>query len=426
MAAQKQIQRSRQKKWTFRDVSTRKYTHAIHLYPARMHPEIAKTIIVKYANSKSLVLDPFMGSGGVLLESILQGNDAIGVDINPFAVLLSKVKTEPIGQDLNKVLHGVLLRVSRDLKNKKHYPDLIPTDYAVKGWHQPKVLKTMTVLKHHIYKISDQDVADFFKICFALTIRKTSYQRNGSWKLHRIPDEQRRLIRTEPAKVFASICKNNINRMNDFVAAKPSGIAQSILGDSRDLQTSLNNNKVDLVITSPPYGDHSTTVAYGQFSRHPAHWLDMENDLVMNVDRVGLGGRAYDNMDDLGSDTLNKTLNKIHRNDIKMTKGKTPCRDKDAYAFFYDLDKCLDQVSQNMSSKRSYACFVVANRTVRRVVVPTDKILGELAKKYGFKKEFIACRDIPNKLMPSKNAPENTVNKVGNTMTQEAIIVLRY
>ena len=42
-----------------------------------------------------------MGSGGVLLESILHGNTAIGIDINPFAVLLSKVKTTPIFKDMN-------------------------------------------------------------------------------------------------------------------------------------------------------------------------------------------------------------------------------------------------------------------------------------------------------------------------------------
>lgn len=51
--------------WTFLDVSTRKYTHAMHLYPARMHPEIARRVIAKYARRKAdVVFDPFMGGGG--------------------------------------------------------------------------------------------------------------------------------------------------------------------------------------------------------------------------------------------------------------------------------------------------------------------------------------------------------------------------
>ena len=67
--------------WTFLDISTRDFTHGFHLYPARMHPEIAKRLIAKYAKGKNkVVLDPFMGSGGVLVESLLHGNNAIGID----------------------------------------------------------------------------------------------------------------------------------------------------------------------------------------------------------------------------------------------------------------------------------------------------------------------------------------------------------
>ena len=83
--------------WIFRKVSTREYSHGFHTYPARMHPEIARQMINKYASdTKKIVFDPFMGSGSVLVEGILHGNNSIGIDINPFAVFLSDVKTTPI------------------------------------------------------------------------------------------------------------------------------------------------------------------------------------------------------------------------------------------------------------------------------------------------------------------------------------------
>src|SRR5437899_4106433 len=87
------ISRARLKEyWTFRNSSSKKFTHGLHLYPARMHPEIAKNIIIDYADDKrTLVIDPFVGSGGVLIESMLHGNNSVGFDINPFAVLLSKI-----------------------------------------------------------------------------------------------------------------------------------------------------------------------------------------------------------------------------------------------------------------------------------------------------------------------------------------------
>ena len=422
-----------QKEWTFLEVSTRKYTHAMHLYPARMHPEIAKKVITKYAKSKAdVVFDPFMGSGGVLLESILHGNNAIGFDINPFAVLLSKVKTTLIKKNLKKELDTILKKSARDYLNKRTYSDCIPTGYNLDVWFKPDVLETLAVLKHNIYKINNSDVIDFFKICFSLTVRKSSYQRNSAWKIHRLPESKRVKFNPHPVDIFTNISKNNIERMDDFVAAKPPGTAYPIQGDSRYMSSSfkkisniLNDGKVNLVITSPPYGDHKTTVAYGQFSRHSGHWLDLPDEQVTQVDRIGLGGKTYNDMDDLGSNTLNQTMDKIHKNDIKLTIGKTPSRTKEVYAFFLDLDSCMDQVSQNVVSGKSYACFVVANRTVRRVVVPTDRILIELGKKYGFFTKFIMQRNIPNKAMPSRNAPENIANETGNTMTRETVIIMR-
>ena len=415
--------------WTFLDVSTKKYTHAIHLYPARMHPHIANKIITKYSKSTDVVFDPFMGSGGVLLEAMLHGNRAIGLDINPFAVLLSKVKTTPITKDLYKECQVILDRLDTSEDN---HTDFIPTSYDVKRWFRPETVKTLAILKQSIWNIRSVAIRDFFKICFALTVRKASYQRNSAWKIHRLPEDQRDVFRPDPIAIFSTIVRSNITHMRDFVDAKPSGTAYPVLGDTREITTrfsklnhALNDSKVNLVITSPPYGDHKTTVAYGQFSKHAGHWLDLPHDQVTSVDKIGLGGNKYNDMDDLGSETLNKTLDKIHKNEVKMVNGKTPYRDKEAYAFFFDLDLCLEQLSQNMASGSSHACFVVANRTVRRVIVPMDKILIELGEKYGFSTETVIYRDIPNKSMPSKNAPENITNQTGKTMTRETIIVTR-
>lgn len=419
-----------QDEWTFLDVSTRNYTHAIHLYPARMHPEIAKRVIEKYATKKTVAFDPFMGSGGVLLEAIIHGNNAIGIDLNPFAVLLSKVKTTPIRKNLVLEMKEVLNRTNNDLRHGLKHKAVLPESYNLEDWFDAKTLQILAILKHSINSIKDSNMRDFFKICLSLTVRKSSYQRNSAWKIHRMSNDDRIRFAPKPIDIFRIIANDNIRKMSKLVKAGPTGTAYPILGDSRDialgfkkLGSILNDKKVNLMITSPPYGDHKTTVAYGQFSRHSSHWLDLPDEQILHVDKDGLGGRIYADMDDLGSGTLNKTLDQIHKNDLILTKNKTPCRDKEAYAFFMDLDACMNQVSQNMIHGNSHACFVVANRTVRRVVVPTDQILIELGKKYGFSVKEIIYRDIPNKAMPSKNAPENITNDAGSTMTRETIII---
>lgn len=85
-----------------------------------MHPEIARRVISKYCSAGDVVFDPFMGSGGVLLESILHGNNAVGFDINPLAVLISRVKTRVIKNSkislIAKSLETILKSSNRALK----------------------------------------------------------------------------------------------------------------------------------------------------------------------------------------------------------------------------------------------------------------------------------------------------------------------
>ena len=168
-----------------------------------------------------------------------------------------------------------------------------------------------------------------------------------------------------------------------------------------------------------------TTVAYGQFSRHSGLWLELPEEQTLNVDKIGLGGR-FKIGNDLDSETLNSTLDKVQKNDLEITKNNTPHRTKAVYSFFYDLDKCLEEISKNLVPKKSHCCFVVANRTVRRVVIPTDLITMELGNKYGFRVDKVIQRSIPNKAMPSKNAPENISKNTGNTMTRESVIIMRF
>jgi tRNA G10 N-methylase Trm11 len=190
----------------------------------------------------------------------------------------------------------------------------------------------------------------------------------------------------------------------------------------------LRDKKANLVVTSPPYGDHGTTVAYGQFSKHPGMWLELEdNDELLAVDSNGLGGQKKEPIKDLRSGALDKILEKIKKKDSLVSKNKTHAnRTADVYSFFYDLDNCFDKISQVLKPNQSHCCFVVANRTVRREKIPTDIICVELAKKYGFKHVDTIYREIKNKVFAKKNAPENIVNNSGETMNEESIIIWEY
>lgn len=84
------------KSWAFESVDTKYLTHDIHRYPAKFIPQLARRVIETYSKPYQIVLDPFCGSGTALLEARLSKRNTIGVDINPVAYYVSKVKANPI------------------------------------------------------------------------------------------------------------------------------------------------------------------------------------------------------------------------------------------------------------------------------------------------------------------------------------------
>ena len=104
--------------WTFAGKDTKYLTHGFHPYPARMIPLIAKRIIEKYATHiDDVILDPFCGSGTVLVEAVVHDKHAIGFDINPLAVLIAKTKTTPIDP---KKLEEETRKLIKEIKEDKY------------------------------------------------------------------------------------------------------------------------------------------------------------------------------------------------------------------------------------------------------------------------------------------------------------------
>jgi len=194
--------------------------------------------------------------------------------------------------------------------------------------------------------------------------------------------------------------------------------AKVIFGDSSK-DNRIEEKSVDCIITSPPYGDSRTTVAYGQFSRLSAQWIDIFEDpnKASGVDNELLGGKASKTLDhSLNSNYLKDSLHKIAQQDEK--------RAKDVLSFYMGLNDCLKRAYKILKSKK-YFCLVIGNRLVKQVRIPTDFIIAELGEKIGFTCEDVFVRNIPGKRMPIKNSPTNIVGALEETMNKESIVVLR-
>ncbi|WP_201779773.1 hypothetical protein [Acidiplasma aeolicum] len=178
-----------------------------------------------------------------------------------------------------------------------------------------------------------------------------------------------------------------------------------------------NNNikedYADIVVTSPPYGDSHTTVAYGQYSRLSSQWLSLINE---NIDKKLMGGIKLKSIPDFPSKTLNEAINIIASKNNK--------RALEVASFYNDLQMSIKNVSK-IIKLNGYSCYVVANRTVSSVILPTSEAIKDFFEYYGFDHINTYIREIPNKRMPIKNSPTNVAGETMNTMLNEHIVVMK-
>ena len=106
--------------WSFRNTARREHGHNLFQYPAMMVPQVVSSIL-NQVNSVhtdiNQIGDPFVGSGTILIESMMRGYSFNGADINPLAILLCKVKSGPFHiQILKEKIDELCFEKSRTIK----------------------------------------------------------------------------------------------------------------------------------------------------------------------------------------------------------------------------------------------------------------------------------------------------------------------
>ena len=386
--------------------------HRIHPYPAMLHPLLVGWLIDKYAHNHDLIFDPFCGSGVTLVEAGIKGHDSIGFDINPLALLIAKTKT----QTYHKVQ---LLEEFNDLKDTVYCnkeTDIPPIKNAY-YWYSESVINDLgrirQVLKNkpYIYK-------DFFTTSFAFICRNQSYTRNGEFKRYRMSREKMAITKNEVFNKFFSHISDMIKVFLETDA--PTGSSKPVLVNTED-KISLKI-KYDLIITSPPYGDSGTTVAYGQYTSFGSEWINGLNSYSNNdcrnngyqIDREGLGKFGKLNFELESHKLLMSTIEKIKYVDSK--------RADEVFHFFNGYFNAIRNVVANLN-ENGRVCFVVGNRTVKGFQIPMDQITASFFESMGLNFGGILVREIHNKVMPLKNSPSNKAGMKSGTMMNEYVVV---
>ncbi len=400
--------------WDFRAANTKEYTHCFHTYPARMIPQIARELLKRYGTEGEWLLDPYCGTGTSLVEASLFGMHSVGCDINPLARLIARVKTTPIPPALLDSrldrLSGTLLKVgfSEDVPESP-VPDILNLEY----WFSDDAIRRLAFLRAEICAVEDESIRDFFWVAFSETVRECSYTRTGEFKLYRIPAPKMETFNPDVFGVFRKKLYRNRQGMSAYLQKRKQveTLVSSANTAHGDLPAPHPPNGYALALTSPPYGDSQTTVAYGQFSRLASEWIGYAE--ARSVDKMSMGGRVGEAAHDPDSPVAS-AVERIRAQDEK--------RGREASAFYADLERSAAAVAKALSPV-STACYVVGNRRVKGELLPTDEFVVSAFERHGFAHRETIVRNIPNKRMPKKNSPANIAGKTAATMHEENIVV---
>ncbi|WP_038375001.1 hypothetical protein [Brachyspira alvinipulli] len=379
----------------------------IHKYPATMLPQIGVKILHELNISKGILLDPYCGSGSSFSSALECGiNYMSGYDINPLAVLISKVKFTKISLNSLAKEREHLYDEIINFKYNKSFMITQPNVTNIDFWFSKEVINKLMILKYFIYKTNNK-LRNFLLIPFSETVRECSYTRNNEFKLYKMEEEYISNFNPNVFKLYFEKLDKLISIYKDFYLPKLTNNINIKIKCSE-----LKNEKklYDVVLTSPPYGDSKTTVAYGQFSTLPNEWMGIE--YARKIDNLLMGGNK--------SKTLfTKGIISDYINEINLSNNK---RALEISSFYYDLEKSIMNVSKAVK-KNGKIIYVVGNRRVKNIELPTDQFIAEKFEENGFKHLLTYKRILSNKSMPSKNSPENKKGKTLNTMLYEYIVV---
>lgn len=408
--------------------NTDRATHLLHPYPAKLLTHIPFFFLANNVLSKTsdTILDPFSGSGTVVLESILSGRKAICADSNPFARLLSRVKTQSIPK---AKLESASSRLKERIRKNSFKEDIcLPDVVNLSHWFFPHVTRQLVSIREAIASTRQEDIRDFFWICFSNCARKVSLAdprlsvpvrlKEGQYpKGHFLRDKTdaklRQLKRINVSKVFSDILDQNIKRLAILENIENYSYID-MYQDARELIQEGNKieGQVQLIITSPPYPGAQKYVRSSSLS---LGWLDLcKSSELMQLKRNCIGREEFRKSEVAQQVT---TKNPSANRQLEKLRKINPIRATIAGTYLNEMELAIKEMYRCLRPG-GFLVLVSANSTLAGMNFHTERYLRKIAEEVGLSTKLRLIDDIQSRGLMTKR------NKTASMITREWVTLL--
>lgn len=376
-------------------------THSLYPYPARLLRQIPRFFLHcdQLVDANCVVLDPFCGSGTVLVEAQSAGLRSLGIDCNPFAQLLSRVKTTRLPRRTVIAAATSILRRGKLLRTAD-IPDVVNVDL----WYTSPIKQALGRLRRAILEASQpKSILRLMLVCFAAVVNRCSLRDPRI----PVPVRHRDWARIGPSQntsmvwdTFALVVRRAADLTDSLPASGPIALvsgtdACTVATTCRKLSQRIA--RPSLAITSPPYGTaqkyvRSTALALGWTGL--ATTTDLPQLARESIGHERVRSHELGNLE-VAEPDVSKALQSIALRD--------PIRASLYARYFRKMDAALGETFRTLQPG-GHLVLIAGSNTVAGEVVSTHGLLHRLALRHGFRTALTLRDRIRGRVLLTKRA----------------------
>lgn len=350
---------------------------------------------------RPVILDPFAGVGTTLVQAMLNGHEAIGFEINPYAALATRMKVKAARICPSKISQLIDTVTASSLKWNDNTPPTTkyrPTEFRSRipffsARIEPQILRLLELVETY----PDKDISDVGRLALGSVLVKVSnYTYEPS--LSSRPGAGKPLL--DDADVPGVLNKKLEDILEDVQWLKFNGVGgepdvrrEIHTKDFLSVNGELPNQSVDLMITSPPYMNN---YHYVRNTRPQLFWLALVSSVrdLQSLEQTNFGKywQTVRDIDPIPLTCRHAGLKETIET-LKGTRTSAKAYGGPGWAnyvttYFNDCDRFM-KVLKRVMRRGAFGVVVIGNSIIQGINIPTDRIMGDLAQDNGLRLEGI-------------------------------------